>query len=312
MADDTSAFVIPLHQVPRKRRAKTSAERAKAYRQRKRQKKEDVIAPKEAESTSSEVLIAPEFLSVQSTLAEPPATRPSLTLAPPQVTPPQLAEPVKASRRQTAPALLSTAAVALAAVGMIINGSFARSLGSSEIAGWLFLAIGVAADLVALVMPSCASRLWQARQRTTALIGWAIWIMTFMFAVTAGIGFASTNISDVALARASRITPAVLTAQVELTDAMAARDRECKSGVGRYCRDREAAVSERRQILDTAMATVGRTADPQTEAAIKLVTWVSLGALRPAADDFTMLRLALLALLPQIGGILLMVGRSRA
>jgi len=31
--------------------------------------------------------------------------------------------------------------------------------------------------------------------------------------------------------------------------------------------------------------------------------------LRPSGDDFIMLRLILLALLPQIGGILLMVGR---
>jgi hypothetical protein len=31
--------------------------------------------------------------------------------------------------------------------------------------------------------------------------------------------------------------------------------------------------------------------------------------LKPAADDFAMLRLVLLALLPQVGGLLLMVGR---
>jgi hypothetical protein len=37
---------------------------------------------------------------------------------------------------------------------------------------------------------------------------------------------------------------------------------------------------------------------------------VSHGLLRPAVEDFAMLRLVLLALLPQIGGILLMVGRS--
>jgi hypothetical protein len=32
--------------------------------------------------------------------------------------------------------------------------------------------------------------------------------------------------------------------------------------------------------------------------------------LRPAPEDFAMVRLILLALLPQIGGILMMVGRS--
>jgi hypothetical protein len=185
-------------------------------------------------------------------------------------------------------------------------------LGSSAVAGWLFLAIGVAADLVALVMPSCAAGLWQAGQRATALVGWTVWLVTFVFAVTAGIGFASTNISDVALARASRVTPAVTMAQAALTDAMVARDRECKGGVGKFCREREAAVAERRQILDTAMLAVGQSRDPQTDAAVKLVTWVSDGLLRPEAEDFAMLRLILLAMLPQIGGILIMVGRHAA
>jgi hypothetical protein len=37
MAEDTTASVIPLHQVPPKK-PKTGAKRAKAYRQRKRQK----------------------------------------------------------------------------------------------------------------------------------------------------------------------------------------------------------------------------------------------------------------------------------
>ena len=144
-------------------------------------------------------------------------------------------------------------------------------------AGWLFLAIGVAADLVALVMPSCAARLWQAGQRATSLVGWAVWLMTFAFAVIAGIGFASTNISDVTLARASRVTQAVATAQAALTDAMAARDRECKGGVGKFCREREAVVAERRQIVDSAIGSVGQTADPQTAAAIKLRPAAAVG-----------------------------------
>jgi hypothetical protein len=302
MADETTASVIPLHQVPPKKKAGTGTERAKAYRPRKRRKPE-ATASADADP-SSETLIPPEFLLADSAIAEPPVTQPQTVTLP-------LTEPGAPSRRQVAPILLSTAALALAAVGITINGWFARSLGSSDMAGWLFLAIGVAADLVALVMPSCAARLWQAGQRATSLVGWAVWLMTFVFAVIAGIGFASTNISDVTLARASRVTQAVATAQAALTDAMAARDRECRGGVGKFCREREAAVAERRQIVDSATASVGQTADPQTDAAIKLIAWVSGGMLRPTADDFAMLRLTLLALLPQIGGILLMIGRSR-
>ena len=38
---------------------------------------------------------------------------------------------------------------------------------------------------------------------------------------------------------------------------MAARDWECKGGVGKFCREREAAVVERRQILESAMTALG-------------------------------------------------------
>jgi hypothetical protein len=309
MAEDTTASVIALHRVPLKKRVRTGAERAKASRQRKPRKAKAAVSA-DAEEPSSASLIPPEFLSANLDFAEPPVT-PSTTETL------HSAEPVTPSRRQLGPirvfpVLLSTAALALAGVGIAMNGWFARSLGSSDLAGWLFLAIGVAADLVALVMPSCAAGLWQAGQRVTALVGWGVWAMTFVFAVTAGIGFASVNITDVALARASRVTPAVTTTQAALADAMAARDRECVRGVGKFCREREAAVNERRQAVDVAMRTVEHTADPQTEAAIRIVAWVSRGVLQPTGDDFAMLRLVLLALLPQIGGILLMVGRYRA
>jgi hypothetical protein len=65
---------------------------------------------------------------------------------------------------------------------------------------------------------------------------------------------------------------------------------------------------DRRHTLDLATQQVSQTADPQTEAAIKLVARLSHGVVKPEADDFAMLRLVL-ALLPQFGGILLMVGR---
>jgi hypothetical protein len=300
LADDTSASIITLHQPRPKKATKSAAERAREYRQRKKAEK-SVAAPD-----------LPVATSVPATVSTPvPASVPATVSTPvtPLPTPTATSGAIVPSRRSAAPLLLTVAALALAVVGMTMNGWFARSLGSTDTAGWLFLVIGVAADLVALVMPSCAAGLWQAGQRTTALAAWAVWLMTFVFAVTAGIGFASLNITDVTMARASRATPAVATAQAALNDAMTARDRECKGGVGKFCRERETAVSERRQAVDVAMRAVEHTADPQTEAAIRIVAWTSLGTLRPTPDDFAMLRLVLLALLPQIGGILLMVGR---
>ena len=284
MADDTIASVIALHHP---KRARTRTERPRANRARKR---------KATNSQSSELLIPAEFSSRESALAESSPTRPSSDVVP--------------AGRPISSLVLASAAFVLAAVGVTTNGWFARSLGSSDIAGWLFLAIGVAADLAALVTPICAARLWHIGRRAASFAGWAVWAMTFVFAVIAGIGFASVNIADVTAARASRVTPAVTAAQSALSDAMSARDRECGHGVGKFCREREAAVAERRQILDAAMVPVRQTADPQMDAAIKIVAWLTFGMLRPSGDDFAMLRLVLLALLPQIGGILLMVSRS--
>ncbi|XUM23476.1 hypothetical protein ACRAVF_09175 [Bradyrhizobium oligotrophicum S58] len=339
MADESVvASIIPWQQP---KTAKPRPKRAKVVKPRPRAKPEKTRASAlDDEMLASETLIMPDFLdyvnepakapaaadasrteaAASAAAAAIPATAPPATM-PPREAPAAVAGEIVAASTPLAPpkdvrprltassVLLQLAALALAAVGMAMNGWFAHSLGSNSTAGYMFLAVGVTADLVALVMPTCAARLWQARHRGSALTGWTVWLMTFVFAVTAGIGFASTNISDVTLARASRVTPAVQAGQTALADAMTARDRECKGGVGKFCREREAAVAERRQALDAAMATVSQTADPQTEAAVKLVAWVSRGVVKPSADDFVMLRLILLALLPQIGGILLMVGR---
>jgi hypothetical protein len=58
------------------------------------------------------------------------------------------------------------------------------------------------------------------------------------------------------------------------------------------------------------MRNVEQAADPQIEAVSRIVTWVTGGWLKPTGDDFALVRLILLALLPQMGGILLMIGRS--
>jgi hypothetical protein len=287
MADDTIASVIALHQ---SKRARTGTRQPRVNRVRKRRKAKIV------KSQPSESLIPVEFLSRDSTSAQSFVAPPLSHLRP--------------AGWSVASLVLTAAAFTLAAVGVTTNGWFARSLGSSDVAGWLFLAIGVAADLAALVTPICAARLWHVGQRAASIAGWGVWAMTFVFAVIAGIGFASINIADVTVARASRVTPAVAAAQSALSDAMWARDRECGHGIGKFCREREAVVAERRQILDAAMVPVRQLADPQTEAAIKIVAWLTYGMLRPSGDDFAMLRLVLLALLPQIGGILLMVSRS--
>jgi hypothetical protein len=321
MADESVASIIPWHQPQATKSPEKRSRVAKPRKPSKPKKAKTKAAASDDELRASESLIAPDFMELVAAQAKRPPALTGAWLHEPaskQTTAAPLAAPATpevvapdddAARPNMASILLRAAALALAGVGMAMNGWFAQSLGASHVAGWMFLAIGVAADLVALVMPTCAARLWHARHCATAVAGWAVWTMTFVFAVTAGIGFASTNISEVAFARASRVTLAIEAAHASLTDAMSARDRECKGGVGKFCREREAAVAERRRAFDIATQSVAQTADPQTEAAIKLVAWLSHGLLKPEADDFAMLRLVLLALLPQLAGLLLMVGR---
>ena len=150
MAEDTTAFVIPLHQAPlRKKKDRTGAKRAKAYGQGKKQvAKAKVIAPAETEPSASESLIPPEFLPVDSPIAEPSVTEPPpVTPHDPATQPAVTIHPAITSSRCNV-AALTTAALALGAVGITINSWFARSLGASDMAGWLFLAVGVAADLL--------------------------------------------------------------------------------------------------------------------------------------------------------------------
>jgi hypothetical protein len=68
-------------------------------------------------------------------------------------------------------------------------------------------------------------------------------------------------------------------------------------------------VRDRQVELTAAMAKVGAAADPQTAAAAKLVRWVSRGSVLPSADDFELLRPFLMTVLPQLGGLVLMVAR---
>jgi hypothetical protein len=218
MTDQTiSADIIPMRKAPM-----TGAERQRACRARKAAAKAGTKDPAPTTKTTpvkAVTAIAPDRPAVT------PVTRVTTVTAVTPITPVTLS-------RVTVPSPLTLAAFGLGTVGFVMNGWFARSLGSSDAAGWLFLAVGVASDVVALAIPSASSAAWSAQQRGAALAGWLVFAATFIFAVTAGIGFASINVTDVTLSRASRVTPAVTAAKTALDDAMASRDRECKGGVG--------------------------------------------------------------------------------
>jgi hypothetical protein len=202
---------------------------------------------------------------------------------------------------------LGGVALVMFGTGLAINARFARSLGSTEVAGWLFLAVGVASDSAAFILPRQAEWLWRERRMLASLLTWALWSVTLAFALIASAGFASLNITDTTLARSMQ--PSTVE-EAALADARAARDRECHR-VGPVCRQREETVIERQRKLDEARAKMAAAADPQSRDTSRLIGWAISWAtpLRPTDNDLAMVRLALLTLLPQLGGLLLMVAR---
>ena len=98
--------------------------------------------------------------------------------------------------------IVGATALALAGVGLVLNASFAASLGQTGLAAALLATIGLAMDVLAVALPTAASRLWQTGHRLAALAGGCIWAGALMMMILAGIGFASTNIGDAVAGRA--------------------------------------------------------------------------------------------------------------
>src|SRR5262249_19570967 len=99
-------------------------------------------------------------------------------------------------------AILTVLALVIAAVGIAINGWFAGSLGKTTEAAALFVALGITADVLAFLLPTVASRLFEAGRYAGATIAWMLWAATMAFALLASAGFAGMNVADVTAARA--------------------------------------------------------------------------------------------------------------
>jgi hypothetical protein len=101
----------------------------------------------------------------------------------------------------TAIVLLSTA-VGLTIVGLIMNARFAASFGQSVEAAVLLATIGLAVDMLAVVLPTVAAQLWHRRSIMAAGAAWTIWVAALSMTLLAAMGFASTNIGDAVAGRA--------------------------------------------------------------------------------------------------------------
>jgi len=98
--------------------------------------------------------------------------------------------------------VLFLTALGLTAIGLVMNARFAASFGQTAEAAALLAAIGLAVDLLAVVLPSVGVQLWHRRSILAAGAAWTIWLAVLAMTLLAAMGFASTNIGDAVAGRA--------------------------------------------------------------------------------------------------------------
>jgi hypothetical protein len=78
----------------------------------------------------------------------------------------------------------------------------------------MLAAIGVAIDILSIILPGAASRLWQQGQHPAAIGAWFIWAIALTMTLMAGSGFASTQIGDAVAGRVRSSDEAAATADL--------------------------------------------------------------------------------------------------
>jgi hypothetical protein len=112
-----------------------------------------------------------------------------------------------------AASILFATAIGMAVVGLVMNARYAASFGQTVEAATLLATIGLAIDILAIVMPTVGSQLWYTRLRPAAAVAWLIWTAALTMTLLAAIGFASTHIGDAIAGRARIATENVTIAE---------------------------------------------------------------------------------------------------
>jgi hypothetical protein len=166
-------------------------------------------------------------------------------------------------------------------------------------------AMGVLAEAVMFFLPERTLSLpWAGK-----LLAGVFLLFVAAFALTNSLRMASIVSADQAAARADRQTEGVRTADQALEAARGKRDEACGRGLGKTvaCQSRQAEVSKLETKQTQATIKVAAEAKPESTDFAKLVAWLSNGTLHPGAEDFDMLWLFFRTLLPQVGGLVLML-----
>jgi hypothetical protein len=230
--------------------------------------------------------------------------------------------PPPASGRPVLAATLIALAIGIATLAVGINMQTGWHFGTSPVAAMTFSSLSVGADILALTLPATAAGLWHIQRRLLAVAAWAMWSLAATLAALASLGFVELHTSDTVAGRQAVVAmvagateqrqSAIEAARSAANAATEARKAECVVRGGR-CRDREADERTALQALNTAIAvpvpeaTTIADGDPQMTGALRLATWAGL---KVTAGDVVNVRLALMAALPNIAGLVLAFGMA--
>jgi hypothetical protein len=114
----------------------------------------------------------------------------------------EAAKPVRSIIGTLTSIVLFATAVGLTGVGLVMNARFASSFGQTVEAAVLLATIGLAVDLLAVILPTVGAQLLQRRAFLAAGAAWTIWVAALGMTLLAATGFASTNIGDAVAGRA--------------------------------------------------------------------------------------------------------------
>jgi hypothetical protein len=264
-----------------------------------------------------------------------------------EVVPPPARSPVTARPTSFLAAVLLLTGLSLGAIGLALNAMFAASLGRTPGASVLLAGIGVALDVLAMVLPATGATLWHRRRRMLALVAWSLWPTVLCMVLLSATGFAAGNLGDAVAGRA-RAAETVADLRHDLE-----RLRAERAGIGEVKSPGEiAAAIERTRVAPWALpctspdsAEARRACDPvmklrqaqalaqrrdqldvevrQAEAkleglsavgladptafAAEIVTWVSAGRITPTAADIYRTRIVGLVIAPSAAGLVLML-----
>jgi hypothetical protein len=203
---------------------------------------------------------------------------------------------------------LAALAFALAAIGLILNATYSYTRATDDLDKAIMCALGLTAEAILFFVPSVMAGLWRQRKVGAFLTACLVYPLLFCFAILNSIGWASQNLHDATTVRAERVSPQIDDALRRIAVLEASRADECKRR-GDNCRRLEKEEANARDVLSQARTQQATNADPQLNAARNLISWASAGYVQPRPEDFPNLRIFCLTLIPQIGGLILMMAR---